>query len=266
MIFLKLGGSLITDKDSPETARVDVLRRLAIEIRQALAQRPDLRLLIGHGSGSFGHSAASRFGTHQGAGTPEEWVGFAEVWAVANRLHRLVVDELRQAGLPAMGFPPSASAVAEDGALISLAIEPIDRALREGLIPVVAGDVAFDRVRGTTILSTERVFAYLAPRLQPERLLLAGIEAGVFADFPANSRLMATLTRTDLAAVRVGAAAAPDVTGGMGDKVRQALDLVEALPQMEALIFSAEQPGRLQAALSGESPGTRLLAGSSPPG
>ena len=266
MIFLKLGGSLITHKDTPETAREEVVRRLAEEIRRALGERPDLRLLIGHGSGSFGHSVAARFGTHRGAETPAEWAGFSEVWAVANRLHRLVVDELRRAGLPAMGFPPSASAVSEDGALIALSVEPIERALREGLIPVVAGDVAFDRVRGTTILSTERVFGYLAPRLQPERLLLAGIEAGVFADYPAKTRVMATLTRQDLAAVQVGAAAAPDVTGGMGDKVRQALELVAALPQMEALIFSAEEPGLLQAALLGQSPGTRLLAFPRPPG
>ncbi len=266
MIFLKLGGSLITLKDRPETAREQALGRLAQEIGQALAQRPGLRLLVGHGSGSFGHSAATRFGTHRGAETPAEWAGLAEVWAVANRLHRMVVDALRSAGLPAMGFPPSASAITEDGGLVALSVEPIDRALREGLIPVVAGDVAFDRVRGTTIISTERVFAYLAPRLQPRRLLLAGIEAGVFADYPANTRLMTTLTRRDLEAVQVGTAAAPDVTGGMADKVRQALDLVEELPQMEALIFSAEEPGLLRAALLGETPGTRLLAARARPG
>ena len=53
--FLKLGGSLITDKSRPQTARLDVLERLASEIAQAYHKHPDLSLVIGHGSGSFGH-------------------------------------------------------------------------------------------------------------------------------------------------------------------------------------------------------------------
>ena len=58
LIFLKLGGSLLTDKTRPQALRPDVLGRLAGEIAAALAARPALWLLIGHGSGSFGHVAA----------------------------------------------------------------------------------------------------------------------------------------------------------------------------------------------------------------
>ena len=71
MIFLKLGGSLITDKARPETPRLDVLRRLVNEIAEARQAAPTLRLLIGHGSGSFGHAAAARHATHLGASNPE---------------------------------------------------------------------------------------------------------------------------------------------------------------------------------------------------
>ena len=259
MIFVKLGGSLITHKDASESARLDVLQRLASELRLALDTDPALRILLGHGSGSFGHDAAPRHGTHRGASTPAEWSGFAEVWAVANRLNRMVIDTLRAAGLPALSIPPSASAMCDNGELIALASDPILHAIQAGLLPVVAGDVAFDRRRGSTIVSTERVFSFLAPRLKPTRVLLAGIEPGVYSDYPDNTQLLPTLSEAELEAIRVDNASTPDVTGGMADKVRHALGLVAAQPGLEVLIFSGEQPGLLTAALLGAAPGTRVI-------
>ena len=65
-IFLKLGGSLITDKTKVERVRHDVLTRLVEEVAQARRDHPALRLVLGQGSGSFGHVAAARHGTRQG--------------------------------------------------------------------------------------------------------------------------------------------------------------------------------------------------------
>lgn len=259
MIFLKLGGSLITDKGSPETARPEVLGRLAGEIADARRARPELRLVIGHGSGSFGHPPAMRYRTHQGARTPAEWIGFAEVWRSANRLNRIVVDALCDAGLPVVSFPPSASARTADGAIVSLAHLPIQEAVDHGLIPLVQGDVAFDAARGASIVSTERVFAWLAPHLHPMRILLAGADRGVFSDFPRNASLLEIVTQADLEADRVGASEAVDVTGGMADKVRSALEWARADPGVEIRIFSGEEPGLLRQALLGGRPGTQVV-------
>jgi isopentenyl phosphate kinase len=259
MIFLKLGGSLITDKSRPETPRLDVLRRVAREIAAVRASRPGLRILLGHGSGSFGHVAALRYGTHLGATSEEDWRGFAEVWRVANELNRLVVDAMLEAGLPAVSFPPSGSAIAQEGEIVELADEPIARALSAGLLPIVAGDVAFDRQRGSTIVSTEHVFARLAGTLRPTRLLLAGLEPGVFADYPANTRIFETLREADLRPNSLAGSAATDVTGGMADKVRHAMAMARAVPGLEVRIFSGAEPGAVQAALSGKPVGTLVV-------
>jgi isopentenyl phosphate kinase len=168
MIFLKLGGSLITDKSKPEAPRLVALRRLAGEIAEALQASPDLRVLIGHGSGSFGHQAAARHSTHKGAASPRAWRGFAEVWAAAGRLDRLVVDALREADLPVVAFPPSASAICESGQILEMAVEPIERAFEAGLLPVVAGDVAFDRA-GVRPSFRPRGFHLPRSRLLPSR-------------------------------------------------------------------------------------------------
>ncbi|MCX7608122.1 MAG: hypothetical protein N2049_02745, partial [Anaerolineales bacterium] len=116
------------------------------------------------------------------------------------------------------------------------------------------------RDRGGTILSTEALFIHLAPELRPRRILLAGLEEGVWADFPARTRLLTELTPAMLAesAWMVGEAVGADVTGGMRAKVTQMLKLVEELPDLEVVIFSGALPGNLRRALQGEPIGTRL--------
>jgi len=264
-IFLKLGGSLITDKAVPRTPRPDVLRRLAQEIAEAREANPALRLLLGHGSGSFGHVPAHQYGTRQGVCTPEQWRGFAEVWRQANALNRLVVDVLYEAELPVVSFPPSASVTARDGQVAAWDITPLQAALEAGLLPVVQGDVIFDTVRGGTILSTEEIFEHLARHLHPARLLLAGIEPGVWETYPprldgASAGIVPEINPENFSEVLpgLGGARVADVTGGMASKVGQMLALVQALPGLEVLIFSGLKPGLVREVLLGGMEGTKI--------
>ncbi len=266
--FLKLGGSLITDKTRPYTPRPDRIDALAGEIASALQEQPGLHLVLGHGSGSFGHQAASRFGTRNGVAGPEAWRGFAEVWYQASALNRLVVEALRRAGLPAVTISPLSTVTAHEGRVLIWDLYPLQMALGHRLLPVVHGDVVFDEARGGTILSTEDLFAHLARELRPNRILLAGLEEGVWEDFPARTKLVPQITPDGLArqapgaaanlSNSLGAAAGADVTGGMQAKVQQMLELVKEIPGLEVVIFSGERGGNLRRALAGESIGTRL--------
>jgi isopentenyl phosphate kinase len=261
--FLKLGGSLITEKDRPHTPRLEVLDRLAGEIAEALSRNTNLRLILGHGSGSFGHVPARRFGTRAGVHSPEEWKGFIEVWREAIALNQLVMEALQRAGLSALAFSPLSSVTAEDGVLCSWNLEPIQAALQAGLLPVVYGDVVFDLHRGGTILSTEDLFAHLARKLQPQRILLAGLERGVWLDFPVNSVLAAEITpeNAGLMQLGLGGSAAPDVTGGMASKVQQSLALVQEVDGLSIEIFSGEPAGSILAAIGGARSGTLIHSG-----
>lgn len=260
LVFLKLGGSLITVKDQPHTPRPDVLERLAQEIAQARDENQKLKLLLGHGSGSYGHVAASQHQTRQGVKSDEEWRGFVEVWRQAAELNHMVMQALSRADLQAVAFPPSAMIFSKGRAIVDWNLEPIFNALDHGLIPVVYGDVVFDQKLGGTILSTEELFAYLAAHMEPRRLLLAGKEPGVWRDYPANTDLLKEITPATFPRFEPGVtnSSAPDVTGGMGDKVRKILWIIEHAPGTSGCIFSAEQPGNLHRALSGEAPGTTL--------
>ncbi len=249
LVFLKLGGSLITEKSEPYTFRSGVARRLAEEIRAALAVRgEDLSLLLGHGSGSFGHFAAQPYGTRNGVRTPQQWLGFARVAGAAALLNRLLTGLLEETGVPAISFQPSASARCRDGRLVHLEVEPIRRALKQGLVPVVYGDVAIDDVRGGTIVSTEDLFVYLARVLPPRRILLATDVPGVLDGV---GRVIPVITPGNLPTIRplLRGARGIDVTGGMADKVERMAGLVEAHPGLEVRIFSGLEERALFRAL-----------------
>jgi len=261
LVFLKLGGSLITDKTRPYTARPQTLARLAAEVATALRQNPGLHLVLGHGSGSFGHTAAKEYRTREGLPQPDSqryWQGFAEVWYQAAQLNRLVMGALHTAKIAALALSPAASVTAHNGQISAWDLTPLKSALQAGLVPVIYGDVIFDAVRGGTILSTEDLFVYLARHLRPNRILLAGLEAGVWADFPARTRLLNEIRPEVLEMNRsgFGSVAGADVTGGMLAKVEQMLALVQELHFLQVYIFSGEVHRAVEQTLTGEPSGT----------
>ncbi len=268
LVFLKLGGSLITDKTQPYTPKPDVIEDVALQISTALRTQPHLRLVIGHGSGSFGHVAASEYRTRDGAHRERDategsyWKGFAEVWYQASTLNGYVMRALHKVNVPAIALAPSANVIASDGKVSIWETTPISMALAEGLVPVIYGDVTFDEVRGGTILSTEDLFGHLARALHPERILLAGLEAAVWEDFPARTRKVETITPQtfDKFAENIEKAAGVDVTGGMRSKVTQMLELVQQNPLLKIQIFSGVEPGNIIRTLTGETLGTLIAA------
>ena len=273
LAFLKLGGSLITDKMKPYTPLLDVMDDLAQQIAKSLLTRPNLRLVLGHGAGSFGHVAASEYKTRDGFPRPAPlvhrerdvtednyWKGFAEVWYQASSLNRYVIEALHKAGLLTLALPPSGSVIASDGQVTVWETTPIRMALAAGMVPVIYGDVVFDEVRGGTILSTENLFSFLVKALAPERVLLAGLEEAVWEDFPARTRRIERITPDSFGGVKhgVGRSAAADVTGGMEAKVKEMLELVQENPGVKIHIFSGTPPGNLARALQGEILGTEI--------
>lgn len=260
LVFLKLGGSLITVKDQPHTPRLEVLKRLGREVAEARMHDKDLRILLGHGSGSFGHTAASKYKTRMGVKSLDDWVGFSEVWRQASALDYLVIAAFEGSNLPVVHFPPSASILARAGKVVTWNLSGLVSALNKGLLPVIYGDVIFDQALGGTILSTEELFSYLAPHLHPSQILLAGLEPGVWADFPRNTTLLPEITPTSLHHIEAGlkGSAGTDVTGGMLDKVRQVVKLVEQMPELKGMIFSGETPNNVRRALLGEMLGTLI--------
>lgn len=261
VVLLKLGGSLITEKSRRETARPGVIARLAGEIARAAGRIPE-RIVLGHGSGSFGHMAAHEHGIAGGLRSPAQLPGISRTQERAAALHREVTDALSAAGLSPYSIAPSSCFVFAGGRPAELADEPLRLALGNGLLPVVYGDVVMDREQGVAIASTETVLVTLARRL-PERglavrrVLWLGETDGVY---DANGKTLPQLSadRFEEACRAIGSPAGTDVTGGMRHRVETALELARL--GIRSLILNGLTPGLLEQALLGETvPGTEIV-------
>ncbi|MDQ5853190.1 MAG: isopentenyl phosphate kinase [Chloroflexota bacterium] len=244
LLFLKLGGSILTDKTRPEALDEAVLALTARSLAEALRARPGLRLLIGHGGGSFGHHWAHRYQTHLGVHDPQGWEGVARVADAMGRLNRAVVRHLIDAGINAISVQPSASAVAAHGTLQSMATNTLSAMLNSGLVPVLYGDVVVDVRQGATIISTEAIFAFLAPVLRPQRIILVG-EDGVYTSDPRRdpqARRIPIIDESNIEQVldQAKGSHGVDVTGGMLSKVQTMWRLVASRDDLEVQLVGPD--------------------------
>lgn len=254
LILVKLGGSLITDKTKPFTTKLDVIRRLAKEIHEA-REEGKLKLIIGHGGGSFPHKPAKDYRINEGIINKESYKGISLVQNAASRLNRIIVNSLIEAGENAVSVQPSAALITENGRIKEWYLEPIKEMLKDNLLPVPYGDVALDIKKGCCIISTEEILNYLATKLNSKRIILAGIVDGVFTADPQknpDAELIREINSKNYEDVKkyLGGSAGIDVTGGMLHRVERMFELTKI--GIEAEIINGLKEGFLKRALLGE--------------
>lgn len=258
-LIVKLGGSVITDKSRRFAVKRATLQRLAREV--AVAKGP---LVLVHGGGSFGHPLASKYKIDEGYKSEHQLMGLSLTHRAMERLNTHVIEALQKAGLPAIAVQPSACVVVEGGRIKSMELTPVRKLLELGLVPVLYGDAVPDLSKGMSILSGDQLIAHLARELEVSRVILGVDVDGVYTADPKKNRgakLMRRITLANRAKLvrSLGAAGGRDVTGGMANKVRELLALVER--GVEAEIVNATKPGTLRRAILGERGlGTRVVA------
>jgi isopentenyl phosphate kinase len=254
LTLIKLGGSIITDKEIPMSLRGAILKRLVGEIASAKQEKPDQLLIVGHGQGSFAHVPASQYQTMAGFINEESVLGMAIVQDSAAALNRLVVHEFLKHELPAVSFYASNTIITKKRKLLNFCADAIDQYLQKGLLPVTCGDVLVDSDQGCTIWSTEKILAFLADYFLEKKLQVNKIihvtEVAGFLD--KQGRVVPEITATtwpkisrDLRHTR-----GFDVTGGMGLKIEESLAL--AKKGIESVIISGMMKDNLFWALSGQ--------------
>ena len=259
-VFLKLGGSLITDKDKPYTPQREIIRFIGSQIKKAREVDQSLRLLIGHGSGSFGHAAAKAAGYVEGDHKAFNPRGFQTIWMAAQKLNRIILDEFDHLDLPVIAFAPSSAVISSGKKIEAWDITPIRSALDQNLLPVVFGDTVFDSEFGGVIYSTEELFLHLATKLSPDHILLAGKEKGVWADFPNKGELIPEISSKNFSEFQlsINASQSVDVTGGMLKKVQIMIQIKELIPQCQIHIFSGDDREAIFDGLTGNPHGTLI--------
>jgi len=261
LISLKLGGSVITDKDSYMEANKSVIHRLAGEIAES--QIP--KVLIVHGGGSFGHPLAEKYGIKGGFDREEQLLGFCEVRRAMMELNRLLVDALLERGVPAVPVFPCSNITTFEGRIEDINLTPIRELLKVGFAPVTCGDAVTDHVLGFTILSGDQLISRLSVGLNARRIIIGVDVDGIFTSDPKINPDAELIDRLSLREARrllssLGKSTSTDVTGGMLGKIRELILAVEN--GIEVIIVNASKPGRLLEVLTErEFVGTRITAG-----
>ena len=243
--FVKLGGSLISDKSGENVLRRPALRRLTSEIAKA-----EMPVVLFHGAGSYGHPQAMRakIGSKPVA-TPAVTATLASV----AMLQAEVVDAAQAAGL----YPVAVSlqrTVAEGDNLTDLPVESITRLLEEGCTPVLSGTVVRDRTLGWRISSADALMAECSHDISPRIGVFATDVDGVYNGEPGKGELLPVVRPTTIPAMVESRR--PDATGSMRGKLLRAFALAEACP---VLILNGNVRGRLLDALKGKQvPSTRI--------
>lgn len=241
---LKLGGSVVTRKDEPETVDDAALDRAAAAIGAT-----DGDLVVVHGGGSFGHHHASRHGVSTTRGTRDAGA-VRDVHGAMKRLNDAVVGALAEAGVPAVPVHPLSVASRDEDGTLTLPAGAVETMLAEGFVPVLHGDVVAQSGAGATILSGDELVAELAGALAAERVGLCSAVPGVLDE---DNEVVPRIDSLESVADVLGASDATDVTGGMAGKVETLLSL-----SAPAAVFALDD---LRAFLAGESVGTVVDGG-----
>ncbi|QQG43044.1 MAG: isopentenyl phosphate kinase family protein [Candidatus Daviesbacteria bacterium] len=256
VILIKLGGSVVTVKDSSNPApQLQNIDQLAKELHRA-RKKTGVKMILGHGAGSYGHPQAAKYHTMEGVVDENSLIGASEVRLSVVELNSIITKRLLSAGEPVVSLPPAALLTSADGSVVSIFPNPVVNFLKIGMLPVIFGDVISDEKKGFTIFSGEQVLNLLASNLakfglNPKFVIEVGETAGVYGDLSKKDTIP-LINKDNFAEIedKLGGSASTDVTGGMAHKVKEAYQLAQnGIP---TLLISADE-GNLYKAILGQS-------------
>jgi len=253
LTVLKLGGSVVTDKDEKETVDMDNLAAVSRAIGAAYGANagtdrdPGARgLVVVHGGGSFGHHHAANYGVSRTDGTSNV-EAIRTIHDAMGRLNKAVLDFLGDAGVDAVPVRPYSAADRDSAGELDLYTGQMQGMLDEGFVPVLHGDVVTHAGKGATILSGDELVTEIAAELYADRVGVCSTVPGVLDD---EDEVIPEISSMDDVRQYLGESESTDVTGGMAAKVEALLGL-----DAPASVFG---PDDLQAFLAGERVGTTI--------
>jgi len=253
LIFIKIGGSLIT-KNTPYTANLRNIREISREIKK-IRKKYKVKLLLGNGVGSFAHFSAQKFKVKEGYLNEKSKLGHCQVQNDASIINRIFVKELIKVGERAISVQPSTFLFLENGRVKASFLEPLKNYLKNDLVPVVFGDILADKKRGCYIFSTEKIFNFLAQKLNPKKIIFLTKAKGVLDQ---KGKLIPKISQENFFKIKkfLKKTKKIDVTGGMEHKVKEALEMADR--KREIFILGLKK-GNLEKCIRGERVGTKIV-------
>jgi isopentenyl phosphate kinase len=209
MILIKLGGSIITNKEKPLSARRKTIERLAKSLKKI-----DEPIIIVHGGGSYGHYWSVKYDMHT-KGKKYDLRGVAIVKNSMIELNKIILDSFLKNKLSPYCLPPTDFMTGNKP--IQKKIKEITKIAKSGLVPVTYGDALWFGQKKTYILSGDKIMTHLAKTLKPRLVIFALNEDGLYSDL--KSKKLIYELKGEQPSISENKM---DVTGGMARKVEEA--------------------------------------------
>jgi isopentenyl phosphate kinase len=209
MILIKLGGSIITDKEKPLSPRKKDIENIAKNLKKI--NEP---IIIVHGGGSFGHYWSVKYDMH----TKPKKNNMHGVSIVKNSmidLNKIILDVFVKNKLNPYSLPPT-DFMSGNKPMVKK-IKEITKIAKSGLIPITYGDALWYGNKKTYILSGDKIMTYLAKILKPRLVIFVLNEDGLYSDLKTRKLIYELKEENPKVSENK-----MDVTGGMTRKVEEA--------------------------------------------
>lgn len=250
MQVLKFGGSVLTNKAGFMEADAGNIQSLAKMLGKAW--KGGLRsLILIHGAGSFGHPLVEKYGLHGKISTPAQEEGAEKTHSACVSLCIMLVDALKENGIPAIPLHPYDLGGLKNGRISSFDRARVESTAKGGSLPVLHGDMMRDSELGYSVCSGDQLVSFFGK--DAERIIFGTNVDGVLDD---KGKLIESINSGNFeeTSKHFKKPEYADVTGGMEGKIREILDI-----EKPAYVVNALFPERVEALLGGrEAPCTRI--------
>ena len=230
VILLKLGGGLLTDKEKPLSVREEIVKSAVDQIINANA-----KIILIHGGGSFGHPLAKKYEILKGLNTsvPNQIFGLTETHQAMVKFNSYLVNLFLERNYPALSIQPSSIFINDSGNTINNSLDIIETMLDLNILPILYGDIIFDKQGSFSIISGDQIIFKLCEELKKYRIskVIFAIETdGIFINTQDNKnkniKLVPEILSSDLNSLNLADLGQKiDVTGGIKGKINSIKDI-----------------------------------------
>jgi len=242
LYILKIGGSVATYKNrTGVSVRKSLLEKVARAIK--LAQKKEsFDLILIHGAGSVGHKMAHKYGFKEGTKDDKtKWYGALQTRVMDQKLNSAIAEIFVSASVRVVSANTASLVIQKNKVIVDFNLDVIKEAIAQNCIPLLYGDMVFDKTLGMSICSGDALAPYLAKQLHAQKILFATDVDGIFNKDPYLFKDAQLIEKIDLNEINdkekniaVGDSHNVDVTGGLAGKLKNiTLKHAQALQSIE---------------------------------
>ena len=237
MILIKLGGSIITNKERPLSARRKTIENILKQIKKINEPK-----IIVHGGGSYGHYWSVKYDMHT---KPAKYDarGVAIVKNSMIELNKIILDIAVKNRINAYCLPPTD--FMNGNKSIKNKILTMNDISKSGLTPITFGDALWFGQKKSYILSGDVIMTTIAKVLKPRLSVFVLNVDGVYSNLKTKKLIYDFKKEKPTISINK-----MDVTGGMTRKIAEAVKISRS--GLNVFFTNGNKPQRITDAVTGK--------------